>query len=138
MSAAVARQITATELYVERRLDAWGREFALDRTIEPNEITVLWLLVTYGGEIPRTEGGRKPDIVVDPEAWQVEQIVTDMRQHGRQVEAAVLRAYHGGRGRHKHERRECAELLAGCRITPARYFEAYARGVAWVSAALVA
>lgn len=120
--------------YVHRRLEAWGREFALDRTFEPNGITILWLLIRFEGRIPRCEGGAPP-LVVDEQAYQVERIVADMAI-SHPVHAAVLRAAYGGRGREKVERRELAERLARSRISVRAYFAAKAEAKAWVTGAL--
>lgn len=121
--------------YVRRRLEGWGREFALDRTFEPNGITLLWLLMRFGGQIPRGEGGARP-LVVDEQAYQVERIVAEMAL-SHQIQAAVLRASYGGRGREKFERRELAERLARTHISVRAYFAAKAEAIAWVTGALV-
>lgn len=121
--------------YVRRRLEGWGREFALDRTFEPNGITVLWLLMRFGGQIPHAEGGPRP-LVVDEQAYQVERIVAEMAL-SHPIQAAVLRASYGGRGREKFERRELAERIAGTRISVRAYYAAKAEGMAWVAEKLV-
>lgn len=120
--------------YVQRRLEAWGNEFALDRTIEPNGITILWLLIRFGGQIPRRSGGTRP-FSVDEQAYQVERIVSSMaRSHP--LYAAVLRASYGGRGREKVERLELAQRLSGQKISVRHYFALRSAAIAWVAGAL--
>lgn len=121
--------------YIRRRLEGWGREFALDRTFEPNGITILWLLMRFGGRIPHAEGGPRP-LVIDEQAYQVERIVAEMAL-SHPVHAAVLRASYGGRGREKFERRELAERLARTSISVRAYFAAKASAIAWVTGALI-
>lgn len=128
------RSQSLADAYVTARLNAWGREFALERYDEPHEHTLLYLLVKFGGEIPRLEGGRAPESVND-EAWQIERLIAVMHSE-RPVEASVLRAYYGGRGRHKVERRSQAQELAACRIGEREYFAAHDRGFAWLCGAL--
>lgn len=130
----IVAQINSMTLYVEARLNAWGREFSLDRETEPHGITILWLLMTYGGEIPRREGGFKPEMV-NEQAYQIEMIVAEMHKV-QPVYASVLRAAYCSRGREKFERRSMAEMLAGMRIPERAYFEAKKAAVAWVTGAL--
>lgn len=125
----------AIEVYVEDRLKAWGREFALNREFEPNGHTVLWLLIKYGGEIPRLEGGPAPDSV-DELAYQIERIIADMHKLY-PLRAGVMRAYYCGSGRHKFERRQQAKELAGVgHLSAQRYFAEHDAGVAWVMGVL--
>lgn len=122
------------EAYICARLDSWGREFALDKLYEPCAQTVLYLLIKFGGEIPHVEGGPAPE-VVDEKAWQIERLIALMNTE-RPIEAAVMRAYYCGRGRHKVERRETAEMLAGVKLSTQAYFSAHDRGFAWLCGAL--
>lgn len=132
----------ALEAWVTARLAAWGREFriyvhddaASQSCGEPSQVSPLWVLLKFGGVSPRGAGGRPP-VHIDESAWEVEQIVADMFRI-RPVDASVLRAYYGGYGRQKIERRELAERLAGVRIPARAYFTAHDRGVAWVLGAL--
>lgn len=135
MNAVAAARWNDVNEYVRRRLDAWGHEFALDRTSEPNGITLLWLLMRFGGQIPHSEGGARP-LVVDEQAYQVERIVAEMAL-SHPIQAAVLRASYGGRGREKFERRELAERLARTRISVRAYFAAKSEAIAWVTGALI-
>ena len=130
----IAVQTSAIETYIEGRLSAWGREFALNREVEPNEHTVLWLLIKYGGQIPRLEGGVAPESV-NEQAYQIEMIIADMHKLY-PVRASVMRAYYCGAGRHKFERREQASQLSGTRLSAQRYFSEHDAGVAWVMGAL--
>lgn len=126
--------VSVAEAYLVARLNAWGREFALERFDEPHEHTLLYLLIKFGGEIPRLEGGRAPESV-NEEAWQMERLVALMHTE-RPIEASVIRAYYGGHGRHKVERRQAAEMLAGMKITAQQYFAAHDRGFMWLCGAL--
>lgn len=128
------RSQSLADAYVTARLREWGREFMLDSFDEPHEHTLLYLLIKFGGEIPRLEGGRAPE-AVNEQAWQIERLVALMHTE-RPVEASVLRAYYGGRDRHRVERREAAELLAGCKIGVREYYTAHDRGFAWICGAL--
>lgn len=126
--------IDPMSVWVTARLAAWGREFALNREWPSRGVSTLWVLMHFGGVSPRGQGGRAP-VLVDPAAWEIERIVADMYLE-RRVEASVLRAYYGGSGRQKVERREQAEHLARTRIGVREYFHAHDRGVAWVMGAL--
>lgn len=120
---------------VEARLGAWGREFGFRGGHgEPSQVSSLWVLLKFGGVSPRGAGGRPP-VHVDEAAWEIERIVVSMHRV-RPVDASVLRAYYGGVGRQKVERRALAEQLAGTRIPARAYFVAHDRGVAWVAGAL--
>lgn len=136
MNAVASRVVHGiTSEYIRAMLEAWGWEFALYREDEPHEATLLYRLIQYGGEIPRLEGGRPPERV-NEQAYAIEMIVAKMHQT-RPVEASVMRAYYCGRGRHKFERREAAERLAGCKIGVREYFNAYLRALAYIEGALV-
>lgn len=128
------RSQSLADAYVTARLNAWGREFRLDLFDEPHEHTILWLLIKFGGEIPRLDGGPVPDSV-DEEAWQIERLIALMHSE-RPIEASVMRAYYCGRGRHRVERREAAEQLAGVKIGVREYYSAHDRGFAWLCGAL--
>lgn len=130
-------------VWVDARLAAWGREFRVWTRGPAGEtcagavwppVSPLWVLLKFGGVSPRGTGGRPP-VHVDEEAWVIERIVADMFRV-RPVEACVLRAYYGGDGRQKVERRQLAERLSGVRLSAQAYFAARDRGVAWVMGAL--
>ncbi len=99
-------------LYVRRRLDHWGRVFALDRDCEylgHQSKNMLQVLIEHKGEMPGRVQGFKP-LDVDREALQVEFIISDIAREQRRL-GCVLRAYFCGNGRRKVERYETALLL---------------------------
>lgn len=134
--AAVARALPDPLVaIVEARLSAWGREFSLrDAMGDPSSVSPLWVLLKFGGVSPRGAGGRPP-LHVDSAAWEIERIVAAMYRI-RPVDASVLRAYYGGSGRQKVERRALAEQLSGQRISERDYFKALDRGRSWILGAL--
>lgn len=135
MNAVASRVVHGiTGVYIRDMLEVWGREFQLFSESEPHAETLLYKLVLYGGEIPRLEGGRPPERV-NEQAYAIEVIVAKMHQT-RPVESSVMRAYYCGRGRHKFERRETAEMLAGCKISEREYFAAYLRALAYIEGAI--
>lgn len=98
--------------YIERRLDEWGRVFALDRDCEylgHQSKNMLQVLIEHKGEMPPRPTGFKP-LEITATAHQVELIVTDMAR-GQHRMACCLRAYWCGSGRKKIERYETALLL---------------------------
>jgi hypothetical protein len=125
------------DAHVFRCLNQWGDEFRLAREFEPSGKNVLAILIEHKGEIPRREGGYRPEINISPMAWQIETIVTSI--HRRRCEiAAVLRAYYCGSGRHRVERRMTAEAMCGQRISPRGYYLLHDAGVCWIIGALEA
>ncbi len=128
--------------YVEARLDAWGREFALARDCEylgHVSRNMLQVLIDHKGEMPGRAQGYKP-LEVDAEAQQVEDIVADIARDQRPI-AIVLRAWYCGSGRKRYERHETANLLlatADERPVRLRQYEALQRlGVQTVRGALI-
>lgn len=105
--------------YVRRRLEHWGDEFALDRDCEylgHQSVNLLYVLMQHH-EMPGRTTGYKP-LETDPEAQQIEDIVTEIGRHAPGI-GWVLRAYYCGKGRRKIERWETANmLLAGAGIHP--------------------
>lgn len=98
--------------FVERRLEAWGREFALHRDCEylgHQSKNMLQVLKEHRGEMPRRAVGFKP-LEVDADAMAVEVAVHELGlAHPRA--ACVMRAWYCGRGRVQVERLEQAEEL---------------------------
>lgn len=99
--------------YVERRLHAWGCEFALHRDCEylgHASKNMLQVLIDHRGEMPPPNTGYKP-LEVDRDAQQIEDIVADIARENKQM-ACALRGYWCGTGRKKIERFETALLLS--------------------------
>ncbi len=99
-------------LYVRRRLDHWGRVFALDRDCEylgHQSKNMLQVLIEHKGEMPGRVVGFKP-LEVDQDALQIEMIVADIAREQKRL-ACVLRAYYAANGRRKVERYETALML---------------------------
>lgn len=120
---------------VEGRLVAWGREFGFRAGASGYaSVSPLWTFLRFGGVSPRGTGS-PPPLHIDAAALEIERIVATMFATA-PVEASVLRAYYGGVGRQKVERRALAERLAGVRIGARDYFHARERGAAWVMGAL--
>lgn len=106
--------ISEFDAYVERRLEHWGWEFALWREINPlghKSKDILQVLIEHKGEMPRSDGGIKPE-PFDPVAWQIEEIISGMSKDFREG-AWVLRAYYAGSGRKNVERFESAKQMVG-------------------------
>lgn len=109
--------------YVSRRLDAWGREFALHRDVEilgHRSKDMLQVLIDHKGEMPPRPTGFKP-LTIPPLEMQIEDIVRGIHADAPLL-AHVLRAYYCGNGRQAFERRETAEQLSGLSIPKQRYF----------------
>ena len=105
-------QIDTFGEYVERRLRAWGDEFALHRDWERlgyASKNMLQVLIDHKGEMPPPNVGFKP-LSIPMEEQQTEDIVADVARD-QPVIACVLRGYYCGRGRRKVERWETANLL---------------------------
>lgn len=98
--------------YVRRRLDRWGEYYALARDCEylgHQSRNLIQVLIEHHGEMPARPIGFKP-LEVDPEAQQIEDIVTEIARHAPAM-GLVLRAYYCGSGRRKVERWETANEL---------------------------
>jgi hypothetical protein len=107
--------MTETDLfgiYVRRRLEEWGQEFALHRDCEylgHQSKNMLQVLIDHRGEMPPRPTGFKP-LEVNLPALQIEFIVSDIAKET--VErACILRAFFCGQGRRGYERLEIAETL---------------------------
>lgn len=101
------------DLYVRHRLDAWGREFCLDRDCEylgHKSKDMLQVLIEHKGEMPARPTGFKP-LEIPPLEMQIEDIVADMTRDGQRHMACVLRAYYCGSGRKAVERLAQARYL---------------------------
>lgn len=130
-------------LYVTRRLEEWGREFALHRDCEylgHKSKDMLQLLIEHKGEMPPRVTGFKP-IEIPPEAEQIESIIADMARADVRM-ATVMRAYYCGSGRRLVERREQANaILSGRhdlpRIGETAYRYMQASGFNWVRGLLI-
>ena len=128
--------------YVRRRLDEWGREFALCRDFEylgHASKNTLQVLIEHRGEMPPPNVGFKP-LEVPPDAQQIEDIVADVARDQMPI-ACVLRAMYCGSGRRKVERLETANLLlanAGHPVVRLRqYLALHEVGVQTVRGALI-
>lgn len=134
--------MTTTSLfdaYVRARLDAWGREFRLDRPLPAlghQSRNILAVLIEHKGEMPERNIGFKP-LTIPPETMQIEDLVTEIHRDS-PVLAAVLRAYYGGQGRQAIERRALAEKLCGQRIRRHAYFQYHDMGFHRVAGMLTA
>lgn len=112
--------------YVHRRLDSWGREFALGRDCEYlgyHSKNMLQVLIEHKGEIPQRGGGHKPQ-ECDVLALEVERIVAEIARDQMPV-ACCLRAYYCGDGRKRYERHETANALLvmlHCRTVSVRQY----------------
>lgn len=116
-------QVNLFDAYVRRRLDAWGREFALHRDAEilgHRSKDMLQVLIEHQGELPARPTGFRP-LLIPQDEMQIEDCVRYLAMDDL-VLANVLRAYYCGMGRQSHERREIAERLIGQRITKQRYY----------------
>lgn len=125
--------------YVKRRLDAWGREFALHRDAEilgHRSKNMLQILIEHKGEMPGRVTGYRP-LTIPPAEMQIEDLVRDLAMDDMRL-ANVLRAYYCGAGRQAHERREIAEQLAGVAISKQRYFAMHDMGFQRVAGMLSA
>jgi len=131
--------------YVRRRLDAWGREFALHRDCEylgHKSKDMLQLLIEHKGEMPPRPTGFKP-IEIPFKEMQIEDIVADIARRD-VVTACVLRGYYCGLGRRGEERRETAQALVryiqqdqSYRLSRKQYFIVHDIGFAEVRGRLI-
>ena len=130
--------------YVRRRLEGWGREFALHRDCEylgHQSKNMLQVLIDHRGEMPSRPTGFKP-LEVNADAHEIELIVSVMAKHDR-ARACCLRAFYCGTGRRGVERLETAQALvtaATGRLIPIRrgaYYAAVDLGTSEVRGALI-
>lgn len=131
--------LASFDLYVRRRLEAWGDEFKLDRAAThlgyPSK-NMLQVLFEHRGEIPERVEGYKP-LTIPPMEWQTETIVHDMH-HACGYLAATLRAYYCGSGRVGVERREALEKMLGYKVNRRAFFQYHELAFNWVTGALLA
>ena len=116
-------QTNQFDAYVRRRLEAWGREFALHRDFEllgHKSKDMLAVLIEYKGEMPPRPTGFRP-LTIPPLEMQIEDIVHDIHRDAPHL-AIVLRAYYCGMGRQGIERRETAVRLLGREIGRQQYY----------------
>lgn len=107
--------VATFDKYVERRLQAWGEEFAFWREATAfghASKNMLQLLIEHKGEMPPRATGWKPPTPIPPTVWQIEEIVADIHHDVREV-AVVIRASYCGSGRVGVERFEQAKELGG-------------------------
>lgn len=135
-------QIDSFGEYTRRRLDEWGREFALCRDFEylgHASKNMLQILIDHRGEMPPPNVGYKPLETV-PSAQEIEDIVADIARDQLTI-ACVLRAMYCGSGRRKVERWETANLLIasmGLRVVTQRHYLAlHELGLQTVRGALI-
>ena len=103
---------TPFDRYVRMRLDAWGREFRLDRDFEllgHRSKDMLQVLIEHKGEMPARATGFRP-LTIPPLEMQIEDVVHDIYSDTPPL-AIVLRAYYCGSGRQGFERLEIARRL---------------------------
>lgn len=132
-------QTNQFDAYVRRRLESWGREFALHRDFEllgHRSKDMLQVLIEHKGEMPPRNVGFRP-LTIPPLEMQVEDIVHDIHRDAPNL-AMVLRAYYCGQGRQGIERRETAVRLLGREIGRRQYFTLHDLGFHRVCGALSA
>lgn len=104
--------------YVRRRLDEWGREYALFRDCDylgHKSKNMLQVLIEHKGEMPAKTTGYKPMEILAT-AQEIEDIVADLARVDVSG-ACAMRAYFCGAGRRLYERHEQANtLMAGVGI----------------------
>lgn len=116
--------VNTFDVYVESRLDSWGREFRLGYVQEGEDV---FMGAVYGNNILATLIQNKGYLrsesrhQISDLDWQMERIVAGIH-HDYPHLAAVLRAYYCGRGRHAVERLELAEILLGRAIGRRAYY----------------
>lgn len=129
--------ISAFDEYVANRLDAWGREFRLDRRFEHLDSygkNLLVVLIEHKGQIPPRNVGFKP-LSIPLDELQIEDLVREVHADSPKV-AAVLRAYYGGLGRNSTDRRKLAEKLYGKPIKRCAYYSCHDIGFHRIAGAL--
>jgi hypothetical protein len=125
------------DAYVRMRLDAWGREFRLDRQHEQlghRSKNMLAILIEHAGEIPPPNVGFKP-LLIPPLEMQVEDIVRTVHADTPMM-AAILRAYYCGSGRVGVERLAQARHLADSNISKRQFYTLHDLGFQRVAGAL--
>lgn len=124
--------MTQTKLfddYVRRRLDAWGREFALHRDGEVlghASKNMLQILVEHRGEMPGRVTGYRP-LTIPPMEMQIEDIVSGVYRTDPHL-AWTLRAYYCGAGRQRVERFETARSFIGGHLKVRMYYAYHVQG----------
>ena len=128
--------------YVRRRMDEWGKEYALSRDFEylgHQSKNMLQVLIEHKGEMPAKATGYKPQEII-PTAQEIEDIVADVARDQLAI-ACILRAMYCGQGRRKIERWETANLLItsmGLKTVSQRhYLTLHDIGLATVRGALI-
>lgn len=130
--------------YVQRRLDDWGREFALHRDLTVlghQSKNILQVLIEHRGEMPARAVGFKP-MLIPLAALQIEELVQEIAKQYME-RACVLRAMYCGAGRYGVERFDCAKaLVARCTNLPTlgkrQYYTLAGLGEAQVAGMLLA
>lgn len=125
------------DCYVRFRLDAWGREFRLDRDFDllgHRSKDMLQVLIEHRGEMPPRNIGFKP-LTIPPLEMQTEDIVRDIHRDARHL-AVVLRAFYCGSGRQGIERRYTAEEILRRKITRQQYYAYHDLGFQRVAGAM--
>lgn len=127
------------DVYVRSRLDAWGREFRLDRPLPElghQSRNILAVLIEHHGEIPERAIGFKP-LSIPVDAMQVEDVVTRIHAEAPAM-AWVLRCYYGSGGRVAQERYMRACQLAHYAMSRRQFFTLHDLGFNRVAGALSA
>lgn len=130
-------EVNTFDAYVERRLTHWGEVFAFHRDAEIlgyKSKDILQVLIEHKGEMPPKNIGVKP-FYIDPLAWQVEEIISEMSKD-MLIVSWVMRAYYSGSGRKNVERFELATKLSGIKLTLRTYHQYKAIGFNRVAGAL--
>lgn len=125
------------DAYVRMRLDAWGREFRLDRDFEllgHRSKDMLQVLIEHKGEMPPRNVGFKPLTVPELE-MQIEDVVRGVYRDAPHL-AVVLRAFYCGAGRQGIERRHLASKLLGREIKRQQYYAYHDLGFQRVAGSL--
>lgn len=129
--------VSTFNAYVRARLDAWGREFCLDRDCEylgHKSKDMLQVLIEHKGEMPARPTGFKP-LEIPPLEMQIEDIVADIAREQLDI-AQVLRAYYCGSGRRGVERLAQARSLLDRNLSRRQYFTLHDLGFQRVAGVL--
>lgn len=130
-------EVKQFDLYVRRRLEEWGREFALHRDFEllgHKSKDMLQILIEHRGEMPARTVGFRP-LTIPPLEMQIEDIVREIHGDAPHL-AVVLRAFYCGSGRQGVERREIAEAKLRMKLPGPVYFAYHKEGFQRVAEAL--